>query len=93
MDSCMTCGGAILEPNVAYGYAGPVCHCSETPRVRVRRSQQTQLPSQGGLFAPQMSVDNPALNLLLKRIEEQAYEIAQLKEKLVAATEGETNGD
>lgn len=25
--SCVKCGGLIMEPNKAYGYAGPVCHC------------------------------------------------------------------
>lgn len=22
------CGGLILQPGIAYGYAGPVCHCT-----------------------------------------------------------------
>lgn len=25
--SCIRCGGLIMEPNKAYGYAGPVCYC------------------------------------------------------------------
>lgn len=25
--NCRTCGGLIVEPNKAYGYAGPVCGC------------------------------------------------------------------
>ena len=26
-DMCHKCGGLIMEPNKAYGYAGKVCHC------------------------------------------------------------------
>jgi hypothetical protein len=31
--SCQSCGGLIMEPGVAYGYAGPVCHCGWRPSM------------------------------------------------------------
>lgn len=34
MSACPACGGLILLPNVAYGYAGPVCHCQPVLHVR-----------------------------------------------------------
>ena len=34
MKSCLTCGGAILEPNKSYGYAGQICYCQVKPRVQ-----------------------------------------------------------
>lgn len=37
--NCLTCGGLIMEPGKTYGYAGPVCHCSEGPRIRKRPTQ------------------------------------------------------
>lgn len=34
MNSCMTCGGLIMEPNKAYGYSGPVCNCVQQPKYQ-----------------------------------------------------------
>lgn len=39
-DSCLTCGGLIMEPGISYGYAGKICHCYEPPRIRKRASEQ-----------------------------------------------------
>ncbi len=39
-DSCLACGGLVLVPGITYGYAGKVCHCAETPRIRRRASER-----------------------------------------------------
>lgn len=31
MDICRNCGGAIMQPGVAYGWAGKTCHCPVHP--------------------------------------------------------------
>lgn len=33
-DICMTCGGLIMEPGVAYGYTGKICHCIVLPKIQ-----------------------------------------------------------
>jgi hypothetical protein len=53
MSSCMTCGGLIMEPNKAYGYAGPVCRCIPTPRYQQRSDQQQNV---GGMGQPNISM-------------------------------------
>jgi hypothetical protein len=32
--TCLTCGNLILDPNIVYGYAGPVCYCSVPPKIQ-----------------------------------------------------------
>jgi len=34
-NSCMTCGGLIMEPGKVYGYAGPVCYCNPSPKYQI----------------------------------------------------------
>ena len=34
MNSCLTCGGLIMEPNTSYGYAGKTCHCIVPPKIQ-----------------------------------------------------------
>ena len=36
-DICLNCQGLIMEPNVAYGYAGKVCFCPIDPKKRYQR--------------------------------------------------------
>lgn len=38
MDRCMTCGHLIAPDGQALQYAGPLCTCTEEPRVRRRAS-------------------------------------------------------
>jgi hypothetical protein len=50
MNNCMTCGGLIMEPGIAYGYSGPVCHCIASPKYQKPMNQQSfGSSSQGGL--------------------------------------------
>lgn len=53
-DSCLTCGGLIMEPGKVYGYAGPVCYCIKEPKI-CRPSQQNiqQSPSLGHVHIAQ----------------------------------------
>lgn len=46
MKNCLTCGKVILEPNVAYGYAGPICYCPENPN---RYRQRADEPNRGAI--------------------------------------------
>ncbi len=32
---CLTCGGLIMAPGVAYGYSGPTCQCLVPPKIQV----------------------------------------------------------
>lgn len=41
MDICLNCKGAIMEPGVAYGYSGQICHCPIDPATLYRRSAKT----------------------------------------------------
>lgn len=34
--NCLTCGGVIIPPNTAVQYSGPICNCTEQPRIRRR---------------------------------------------------------
>ncbi len=34
MNNCISCGKLIMEPGVAYGYAGPVCQCIVYPKIQ-----------------------------------------------------------
>lgn len=34
MKTCLTCSGAILEPNKCYGYGGQICHCHVVPNIQ-----------------------------------------------------------
>lgn len=36
-DICLNCQGLIMEPNVAYGYAGKACFCPIDPKKRYQR--------------------------------------------------------
>lgn len=57
-DTCLTCGHVILPENMALGYSGPYCCCSEAPRVRRRSSMNYNNASSmtggmaSGLYAP-----------------------------------------
>jgi len=48
MDNCLTCGGLIMEPNTAYGYAGKVCHCYVPPKIQRPASKEMQIVTQSG---------------------------------------------
>lgn len=45
-NSCMTCGGLIMEPGKAYGYSGPVCNCIVPPKYQQPIGQQPYQHSQ-----------------------------------------------
>lgn len=35
------CGGLIMIPGMAYGYAGPICHCSIPDTITIVQPQHT----------------------------------------------------
>lgn len=43
---CVHCGGLIMEPNVVYGWAGPVCYCG-WKTVQQYERQYTPVIQQG----------------------------------------------
>lgn len=72
MNSCINCGGAILQQGKVYGYAGPVCYCAE-PKPRTPYYVHAGLPHPGsggggGYVSPETA-------MILK-------EIAALKEEI-----------
>lgn len=72
MNSCMNCGGAILEPGKVYGYAGPTCHCVEPkPRTPYYVTLGGVSPASGGGGG----YISPEAAMILK-------EIAALKEEI-----------
>jgi hypothetical protein len=55
MSSCLNCGGLIMKPGVAYGYAGPVCHCPIHPSRMYQNPSDNPLPPAPRDFYPQDS--------------------------------------
>ena len=76
MNSCITCGGAILQQGKVYGYAGPICYCAEPkPRTPYYDHVGLPLPGSGGGGG---YMSHEAQEILRK--------IAELKKELVELT-------
>jgi hypothetical protein len=47
-DTCLNCGGLIMEQGKTYGYAGPVCYCLKNPAHQFQRpasKEKTDTPT------------------------------------------------
>lgn len=52
-ESCLNCGGLIMEPGISYGYAGKVCLCPVKPRWQ-RRLSDVQETKPGDFIAAEL---------------------------------------
>lgn len=43
MANCLTCGGLIMEPGLAYQYSGPVCNCIPEIRSEIRYQRRDDI--------------------------------------------------
>lgn len=62
---CIVCGGLIAEPNKAYGYAGPMCHCAHPQISTMQGIGQGGLGGIGqqGLLGQQFILKEPIQQL------------------------------
>ena len=89
-DYCLNCSGLIMEPNKAYGYAGPVCLCPKNPAHQYQRPSKLNTNNQCPLCKASDILRNKicTINTMQKEINSKNTEISQLKELLDDLIEG-----
>ena len=84
-DSCLTCGGLIPEPGIAYGYAGKFCQCVKPPQICRPASQELKTQNFGSRIISNEEYELRGEILTLKsELSAKDLRIKRLEEKLTA---------
>jgi hypothetical protein len=73
-DSCLNCGGLIMEQGKVYGYSGPTCHCPKNPAHQYQRpasKEASKVPQE----TLQMRKSNDISEALKKSVAHLAFEL------------------